>query len=298
MAGNIAGVDVVQSRFTTDSGGAEQVMGTRIGRRSHFVILMKSGDVPGDVGRNSGQKCGQLAKLIVAVVEAWDEQGDDLQPHAHLMQSANGVENGLEASAKLAIAMVVETLEVDFVEIDPGMEIVEHLGSSVAIGHEGGEQAGLASFAKNGDGPLAGDERLVVGADYNLGALGKCVLDEQRGIGSKRRGAGMRIAQRLGGDPVLAIGTVQIAAQHSETVGQGSGVGVEEWFLLDGIALGSGNVSPGNVELASAIEADFANAGLSFGNGAAVTAGITAEVIAIQLFPESGIGFANAVAGG
>jgi hypothetical protein len=73
---------------------------------------------------------------------------------------------------------------------------------------------------------------------------------------------------------------------------------VEEWLLFDGIALDSGNVAPGNVELASAIEANFADSGLPFGNGAAVAAGIAAEAIAIQFFPESGIGFADAVAGG
>jgi hypothetical protein len=72
---------------------------------------------------------------------------------------------------------------------------------------------------------------------------------------------------------------VQVAAQHAEAVGQRAGIGVEKRLLLDGIALRSGDVSPGNVELAAAVEADFADAGLAFGNGAAVSAGEAAQAI-------------------
>ena len=42
---------------------------------------------------------------------------------------------------------------------------------------------------------------------------------------------------------------------------------MKERLLLDGIALNSADVTPGNVELAALIEANFADAGLSFGNG-------------------------------
>lgn len=72
---------------------------------------------------------------------------------------------------------------------------------------------------------------------------------------------------------------------------------MEEWLLLDGIALHSGNVAVGNVERAAVIEANLADAGLSVGNRATVTAGITADAIAIELFPESGIAFADAGVG-
>ena len=87
----------------------------------------------------------------------------------------------------------------------------------------------------------------------------------------------MRIAQGLRGHPVLAVGAVQIAPEHAEAVGERSGIGMEERLLLDGIALHARGVSPGNVELAAAIEADFADSGLAFGNGAAVSAGKTAD---------------------
>ena len=51
-----------------------------------------------------------------------------------------------------------------------------------------------------------------------------------------RRGA-QRVAQRLGGEPVLAIAAVQIAAEHPEAHRQRAGQRVEERFLLNRIAL-------------------------------------------------------------
>ena len=73
---------------------------------------------------------------------------------------------------------------------------------------------------------------------------------------------------------------------------------MEEWLFFDGIALHSGNVTPGNVELTTVIEAHFADAGLPVGNGAAVAAGIAANAVGVDLLPEGGIGFADAGVGG
>lgn len=71
-------------------------------------------------------------------------------------------------------------------------------------------------------------------------------------------------------------------------------MGVEEGFFLDGIALGSGGISPGNIEFAAAIEADFANPGLALGDGTTVTAGEAAEAIVVEFLVKRGIGFADA----
>ncbi len=70
-------------------------------------------------------------------------------------------------------------------------------------------------------------------------------------------------------------------------------MGVEERLLFDGIALHAGGVSPGNVERAAAVVADFADAGLAFGNGTAVAAGETADAVVVEFLVESGIGLAN-----
>jgi hypothetical protein len=59
--------------------------------------------------------------------------------------------------------------------------------------------------------------------------------------------------------------------------------------------LHSSGVSPGSVESAAAVEADLAYAGLAFRNGAAVTAGKTADAVVIKFFVERGIGLANSL---
>jgi hypothetical protein len=73
---------------------------------------------------------------------------------------------------------------------------------------------------------------------------------------------------------------------------------MEERLLLDGVALHSGNIAPGNVESAAAIEANLADAGLAVGNRTAVSAGIATNAIAIQLFPKTGVALADALTGG
>src|SRR5216684_4928023 len=177
------------------------------------------------------------------------------------------------------------------------MDILEHLRSPVAIRNIRGQQARLAGLAENRNRPFAGDQRLVICADQHFCALGKRVFDQQFGISLERRGDGVRVAQRLRSNPVLAIGAVQVAAQHSETVGEGSRVGVEEWLLLDRVTLNSSDIAPGNIERATVIEANLADTGLSLGNRAAMAAGIAAYPIAIQLFPKSRVAFADAGVG-
>lgn len=88
---------------------------------------------------------------------------------------------------------------------------------------------------------------------------------------------------------------MQVAAQHAKAVGESAGVSMEERFLFDGIALHSGGVSPGDVERAAAVEANFADAGLAFGNGAAVATGKTADAIVVKFFVERGVGFADSL---
>jgi hypothetical protein len=70
-------------------------------------------------------------------------------------------------------------------------------------------------------------------------------------------------------------------------------MGVEERLFLDGVTLGSGGISPGDVECAAAVVADFADAGLAFGNGTAVSAGKAADAIVVEMFVEGGIGFSD-----
>jgi hypothetical protein len=70
-------------------------------------------------------------------------------------------------------------------------------------------------------------------------------------------------------------------------------MGVDEWFFFYWIALGAGGVSPGDVESSAAVIPNFADSGLAFGDGTAMSAGEAAHAVVVQLFVESGIGFAD-----
>ena len=96
-AGKIAGVDVTKARARPDLGGAQQVFGPRVAGIGHLVVLVKRGDMPGNVCRNSGEKFRQPLQFVVGVVEAGNEQRNDLQPEAHRVQAADGVEDRLQA---------------------------------------------------------------------------------------------------------------------------------------------------------------------------------------------------------
>ena len=99
----------------------------------------------------------------------------------------------------------------------------------------------------------AGDQRLVVGADQDSRALPQRVLHQGFRRGLQRSRHCVWIAQRLRSHPVLAICAMQIAAQHAEAVSQRARIGVEERFLLDGIALHAADISPRHVERAALV---------------------------------------------
>ncbi len=88
---------------------------------------------------------------------------------------------------------------------------------------------------------------------------------------------------------------MKIAAQHAEAVGERAGVCVEEWLLLNRVALSSCGVSPGNVEFAATVEADFADSGLAFGDGTAVAAGEAAQAVVFEIFYQGRFGFVGAL---
>ena len=70
-------------------------------------------------GEMLGKEFGEAPEFVGRVVEAGDQERDDFQPEAHVMNAADAVEDGGDASAEFVVVAVVETLEVDFVEIEP-----------------------------------------------------------------------------------------------------------------------------------------------------------------------------------
>src|SRR5712691_1611318 len=97
------------------------------------------------------------------------------------MDAADAVEDGTDAAAEFVVVTVVKTFEIDFVQIEPRAEIFENLRRGVAVGNKTGDESGGFGFFEYGYGPLAGDERLVVGADQNLRTLLDCFAHQNFG---------------------------------------------------------------------------------------------------------------------
>src|ERR1700722_13834509 len=122
----VASVDVAQASFAANFRGAQQVFDVGIALTAsliialHFVIAVKCGDVPWNVGRDACKKFGEAAQFIVIVVEAGNQQRNNLEPQSALMNAANAVENGGDASAEFVVVAIIEALQVDFVQVEPG----------------------------------------------------------------------------------------------------------------------------------------------------------------------------------
>src|SRR5580698_1469038 len=98
-------------------------------------------------------------------ISARNSVGDDFEPQSAGVNALNAVEDRSDAAAEFVVVAVAETLEIDFIEIEPGTDVVEDLRRGVAVGDESGEESGSFGFFEDGDRPFAGDQRLVVGAD-------------------------------------------------------------------------------------------------------------------------------------
>src|SRR5262249_19305202 len=152
---------------------------------------------------------------------------------SHLVQAANRVENRPDAAPEFVIVAIVETLQVDFVQVDPWAQIVEDLRRPIAIRDKCRYYSSFAGSLKYLHRPLAGDQRLVVGANQRLRTLAQCVLYQKIGRCFKRRSYRVWISQGLRSNPVLTVRAMQIAPEHSKAVGHGAGIGMEERLFLD-----------------------------------------------------------------
>jgi len=189
-------------------------------------------------------------------------------------------------SAELAVVAVVEALEIDLIQIHPRAQVFEHLRRSVSVRHEPGEQPCGLGAAEDGHGPLGRDQRLVVRTDDHAGAGAPGQFHDLPGSSRPGRRHRIWIAQCLRGDPILAVSTVEIAAEHAEAQRGRAWRHVKERLFLNGIALHALYVSPGNPQLASAIEADLADPGLPVENRAAVAAGEAADAAVVDRLPQ------------
>ena len=88
---------------------------------------------------------------------------------------------------------------------------------------------------------------------------------------------------------------MQIAAEHAEAVGERARVGVEERLLLDRIALHAADVAPRHAQRAAVVEPHLAHAHRAVGDRALMTAGMTAQTIALERLDELGRRFVRAL---
>src|SRR3989454_7914993 len=124
-ARKVAGIDVLQAGRLPDRRRSEQGLRRRVIRVLHLVVLVEGGHVPGDAGREAGEEARDVSQLFVAVIEAGNDQGDDLEPEAQLMHHPDTVQDVLELAAERAVVLVSEGLQVDLVEIGKGTDILE-----------------------------------------------------------------------------------------------------------------------------------------------------------------------------
>ena len=104
-------------------GRCEQHLRGGVLRRGHLVVAVERGDVPRNIGRHLGHEPRQAVDFVARVVEAGNQQRDDLEPDAHRVQLTDRVENRSDPPAELTIVAIVEALEIDLVEIDPRPQI-------------------------------------------------------------------------------------------------------------------------------------------------------------------------------
>src|SRR5205823_8959976 len=91
--------------------------------------------------------------LRVRIVEAGNDERHDLRPDAALLESLDRVEHRLQHAAEVAVVAVVESFEIDLVQIDVRRDVVEHLGRSVAVRNVRTDQPFLPRFLEDLDRP-------------------------------------------------------------------------------------------------------------------------------------------------
>ena len=199
--------------------------------------------MPRDIRRHRHQKFRDSPKLFIRIIEPGNHKGHDFHPHAFGVKQSNGVQNLGKFAAQRPVVFVVKSLEVHLVKINPGLDILNHLGRAVAVGNIGGIQAFLFGLFKNFHRPLAGDQRFIISACHNPRTMLFGQIHKLFGRDFFRLRARGRISESLRRHPILAIRAVKIASQHTEAHGLGAGKRVKKRFLFNRIHLKRGDIT-------------------------------------------------------
>ena len=88
-------------------------------------------------GSTRRQEIGHAFEIVGIVAEAGNDERDDLDPEAALLEHLDGVGDVFHHAAELAVVFGVEGFEIDLVRIDVGPDEIEHLRRAVAVGDVG-----------------------------------------------------------------------------------------------------------------------------------------------------------------
>src|SRR4030066_344648 len=100
VAGHVADIDITQAFGQRDRPGRLQSGEGRRGQVLHQVHGMESREMERNFGpRLPGQPAAHASYLVPLVIQAGDDQGDDLEPSPAFGDEADGFQNGLEPPA-------------------------------------------------------------------------------------------------------------------------------------------------------------------------------------------------------
>jgi len=213
---DVAGIDVAESLFDSDSSGADECFWR--GRRevSHFPVGMEGGEMERDIGSEVfSDPFGHLMEFFVGIVFGGDDQVGYFKPDiGFVLQVFQGVEDLVELGATDAgVEVFGEAFEIDVGGVHVLVEFLAGFGADVSGGDGDGVDVQVAASFGDIDGVFEKDGRIVIGKGY-AGAL---VIfgdssDFFRGGGVSE---GVDLAG-LGDVPVLAEFAGEVAAGGSE----------------------------------------------------------------------------------
>ena len=206
------------------------------------------------------------------------------------MQLPNRSQHIRQLTAELAVTLVVESFQVDLIQLNVWAQVFEDALGGVAVGHICADQPDIPGRSQHLQRPLTGDQRFVVrrGDHRRPVTLGRFHDFLRRQLVHLRDGA--RIAQGLTGHPVLAVPAVQIAPEHAEAQRVAPRECVEERLLLDRIARQRADVTGRHLQHAPIVEPDAADAGSALRNLAFVPARIAQQATVRQSLVQLALG--------
>ena len=100
LAREVAGVHVFQSRLFSDLNDPQKIICRCLAMVHHLVVRMERSHVPRHERVDRGKKVGHAFEVIRRVAEAGDDEGDDLNPEAALLEHLDGAGDVVENAAQ------------------------------------------------------------------------------------------------------------------------------------------------------------------------------------------------------